>query len=395
MQEFFPNLFEDLLRAGAVPLDTSADIAWYQYGVQKHPAPCGIIMYCQQRPLLEDLIRRALLARPNVQLVENCEAVRLLTNPEQTSVTGVAIRHRGDEPRHEELTADLVIDASGRGSQAPQWLLALGSEAVEETQVKMDVGYACRLYRRSPHARRGLVIIPTLPADKRLGALFPIEDNQWIIQLGAWMHDYPPADEAGFLAFARSLGRPEIYELLQEAEPVGPIATHRLLSNRLRHYERLRHFPDGFLVMGDALCSFNPIYAQGMTVAALEAKALQRWLGHQRHAGQPAAKRSVRLQKKFAHVLTIPWFLATTEDFRFPEIEGKRVPGLRWFHRYSVQIHLLAARDPHVTRRFFEVMHMLKHPLALFSPRIVFAVFLQWMRVKKASPGGPAMSGTR
>jgi 2-polyprenyl-6-methoxyphenol hydroxylase-like FAD-dependent oxidoreductase len=180
-----------------------------------------------------------------------------------------------------EVGADLVVDASGRGSRAPDWLAALGYPRPPETTVKAFLGYASRWYTTPPGWTADwqvLTVVATPPAGKRGGIIQTIDGHQWVVTLAGAARDHPPTDEEGFRTFARSLPSPELYQAIQQAEPISPIRGDRRTENRLRHYDRPGRWPAGFLVLGDAVCSLNPVYAQGMTVAALGALVLDRSL---------------------------------------------------------------------------------------------------------------------
>jgi len=300
-------------------------------------------------------------------------------NPAGTQVMGVHIEYRDGSHTTETLPADLVVEAGGRGSRMPQWLESLGYGRVEESVVKMDVCYTTRTYRRpanAPQDWEGLLIYPTPPEQKRMGVLTHIEGDRWMVSLCGWHHDDPPTDDAGFLEYAGNLPAPDIYLAIKDAEPLTPAVSHRIPSDLRRHYERLARFPEGLAVVGDAVCSFNPIYGQGMTTAALEAKALDAALRRQvtrRTAGDITGFAS-RFRKDVAHAVTIPWLMATAEDFRYPETTGPRVPGISILHWYTNQLHDMTAYDSRVLLQFLQVMHILKSPLALFSPPIVARV---------------------
>ncbi|HEY6410912.1 MAG TPA: FAD-dependent monooxygenase, partial [Ktedonobacteraceae bacterium] len=282
--EYFPDLFATLAQDGAVPLST-VDIRRYQLGVRVAAVPSPVKSLWQSRPFLEQHVRAALLERPNVRILDGCSVTRLRTSDEQ--ITGVVLRHRSGDQREdeeEELAANLVVDASGRGSRAPQWLATLGYGQVEETSVKIDVGYASRIYRcpdQLPSDWKVLIVLGTPPDNKRAGVIFPIEGGYWMVTLGGWLRDYPPDDDAGFLDFARSLAQPDLYEAIKEAEPITPIVVYKYSANRWQRYERLSRLPEGFIVMGDAVCAFSPVYGQGMSVAAIEAKTLDTCLREQ------------------------------------------------------------------------------------------------------------------
>jgi len=386
LEELFPDLFPALIKDGSSRLDSVAEVHWYHFERWKANFPSSIELYSQSRPFLEHHVRCALAARANVRFIEGCEVARLWANGDHTRVTGVQLRHHNDEHSEENLIADLVVDASGRGSQAPQWLTSLGYTRVKESSVKVDVGYATRVYRLprqiSPEWKV-LIINPTPPTSKRGGYVFPIEGGYWMVSLAGWLRDYPPTDETAFLEFARSLPVPDLYAAIKDAEPVTPIVPHKFPANRRRHYELMPHFPEGFVVLGDAACSFNPVYGQGMTTAALEASTLRACLQQQQEQGL-RGRRNVagfahHIQKAVAKVVDVPWLLATSEDFRYPEAQGHRPVSLGLLNWYTRRVHELVADDHEAALRFYEVAHMLKPPTALFAPHILFAVlFKRW-----------------
>jgi len=374
--EYFPDLFTALIRDGAVPVGTS-DIRRYQLGMRVAAVPGPIKGLWQSRPFLEQHVRAALLVRNNVQIMDACVVTRLKRQNER--ITGVVLQHCRGQQREEELAADLVVDASGRGSRAPQWLASLGYGQVQESSVKIDVGYASRIYRcpaQLPSEWKVLIVLGPPPDNKRAGVIFPIEGGYWMVTLAGWLRDYPPDDDAGFLEFTRSLSQPDLYEAIREAEPVTPITMYKYSANRWRHYERLSRLPEGFIVMGDAVCAFSPVYGQGMSVAALEAKALDSCLCEQQYstgnthpAGFPQ-----RFQKAIAREIKTPWMLATGEDLRYPETEGRRSLRTRLFSWYIRRVIGLTASTPLVAATFFQVWHLLKPLRSLFEPRIVWAV---------------------
>jgi 2-polyprenyl-6-methoxyphenol hydroxylase-like FAD-dependent oxidoreductase len=382
LTDLFPDLFPSLLQGGATAVDFVADFHWHYFGVWKAQFSSEIISYTQSRPFLEQHVRDCLEARSNVCFVDDSEVAQLCATDDHSRITGVHLQHRNGGHREDELSADLVVDASGRGSQALQWLTALGYPRVEESRVKVDVGYATRIYRRPKQDTSSwklLFIAPSPPKGKRAGLIFPIEGDCWMVTLAGWLRDYPPNDEAGFLDYARSLPDPSLYEAIKGAEPLTPIVTHRFPANQWRHYERLSRFPEGFLILGDALCSFNPTYGQGMTVAALEASSLNTALQQQQSLRPQGDITGLahRCQKALAKVVKTPWMLATGEDFRYPETEGHRSAGTRLLNWYTARVHKLAASDHRVTLRFYEVLNMLNTPTVLFAPPILVAVLLK------------------
>ena len=259
-----------------------------------------------------------------------------------------------------------------------KWLEALGYAPPEETYVNSHLGYASPTYRRPERFDedwKGLNAQAAPPEVTRGGVLLPLEGNRWIVALSGVGGDYPPTDEAGFMDFARSLRTPMLYEAIKDAEPISDISGYRDTENRRRHYENLSRQPDNFLVTGDAASAFNPIYAQGMTTAALGVEVLEECLREQGAPNGDHAGLSKRFQKKLAKTNAASWLLATGEDFRVRGVEGGTATfATRLTHRYMDRVLVLSLRDIRIRQTFLKVFHMLKPPTALFGPSIVAKV---------------------
>ncbi len=393
LRELFPDLYTALEQEGAVPV-SSDEVQWYDGGQWKAASPNPLKSYAASRPFLEQYVRRFVEARANVRFLHGCEVNSLYANEDSKRITGVSLIRINEARREETLTADLVVDASGRGSRAPQWLASLRYGNVEEDNVTVDVGYATRTYRR-PHSFapnwKLLLIYPTPPQEKRSGLVFPIEDDCWMVTLAGRLHDYPPDDEAGFVAYARSLPEPSLYEAIKEAEPVTSIVTYKYKANRWRHYERMYRLPEGLVMLGDAVCSFNPVYGQGMSVAALEARLLDTCLRQRQKAHDNLVGLPRQFLQALANVVKTSWSLATGEDFRYPGTQGKRPFGIQLLHWYTRRVNELTASNPFVAGRFYQVLHLLKPSTTLFDPRIVWAVLHQELAQRRqTSAAAPA-----
>ena len=378
----FPGFMEDLEAAGTQVMDMSGDCAWHVAGVWRKRIHSGVSLYSQTRPLFEWRVRTRLMALPNVRILDRHEVAGFLHDAAGTRITGLRVRAPGgtEETR---LEADLVVDASGRGSRTPRWLEDLGFARVEETHFRIDVGYATRMYRKPAGfdaGWRSMIISAELPRIRRFGCLFPVEGDRWVVTLNGWLKDHPPSDEAGFLAFARSLAQPHLYEALKHAEPLGPICLHRFPHSQWRHYERLPRLPEGLVVVGDAFCSFNPVYGQGMTTSALLVELLRDCLG------QGLDGLSRRYFERAGKLLKMPWAMSTTEDLRLPELDEKRPAGSGLLHWYGERFQRLTATDAEAVRTFMEVMHMLRPPEALFSPRLIWKVLASRPTASELAP---------
>lgn len=363
----FPGFQADLLAAGAVICDITNDVRWVQGGSYSVNFKSGIDAVFISRPALEALIRQRVLALPNITLRSSCAVAALTSTADQQQVTGVTLHDR-QTGQDETLRADLVVDATGRGSQIPKWLEALGYGTPAESVVNVGVSYATRLYRRtvSDEQAKALLSVPVAPLETRGGGVFPIEGNRWIVTLSGYLGSDAPTDEQGFMDYAQSLPTPELYELLKSVEPISEITAYKYPASRRRHYEQLPRFPAGLIAVGDAVCSFNPIYGQGMTVCALEALTMDAWLRTARQQNQtPDARQFLQL---IAKVIDVPWTLAASAD------TVKAQPNL--VDRYFDRLKKTSQHDPVVNLAFIKVVQLLAPPASLFYPQIVARVLL-------------------
>lgn len=375
LQEYFPGIDEELCAGGAFMGDLGERIHWYQYGGYRLNLTSGITGMAMSRPFLEFHIRRRVLKIPNVKLLDSCAVTELVASPDKKRITGVRLAGRSAQLDSETLDADLVADASGRGSAAPKWLESLGYDRPTETEVKARIGYATREYRRLEQDEKKIrseMILPTGPSEKHGAILFPVEGDRWMMTAGGYAGDHPPADEAGLMEYVRTLSAPDIYNIVSKAEPLTEIITYKYPTSVRRHYEKLKRFPEGFLVIGDAFASFNPIYGQGMTSTAMQTHALKELLQH--HSLQGLWKPYF---KQAAKVADMPWQLAAGEDFRHPETEGKKPPFTDMINAYVAKVHKATQRDPVVYVQFLRVVNLMAVPTSLISPRILWRVLFK------------------
>jgi hypothetical protein len=248
-------------------------------------------------------------------------------------------------------------------------------------------GYASRYYRPAADFAadwKALYVQQAPPGGPRGGILQPVEGGRWLVSLVGGDGDYPPTDEAGFLAFARGLRSPALYEAIASAEPLSPIVGQRGTENRLRHYDRLGRFPDGVVALGDAVCAFNPVYGQGMSAAALGAEALDDWLWD---GGHRSPGRGRDFQRRLARATAAAWQLATGADCAFRTAEGPR-PGrvARLTGLFLAEVMRAATRRPWARRRLAEVLNLLRQPGALFGPGVLARV--AWDRLMGRADAG-------
>jgi 2-polyprenyl-6-methoxyphenol hydroxylase-like FAD-dependent oxidoreductase len=304
-------------------------------------------------------------------------------SPDQQRVTGVQIE---DRRMQQVLTfeADLVVDATGRGSPTPKWLTALGYTAPEEEIVKVGVTYTTRPYRRTVGDEQALAYLcsPVSGQERRGGSVFPIDDNRWIVTLSGRHGEAAPTDEPGFLEYARSLPSQDMYHLIQSAKPAGDIVVYKYPASRRRRYELLQHLPARLVVIGDAVCSFNPVYGQGMTVAALEAVTLQGWWQAAVARGQEPD--SLDFFQAIAQVIETPWKLSTEAEKEFlPEAQPTSWVA-KWLRSYFARLRQTSQHDPVVALAFIRVTQLLAPPASLFKPHIMGRVLFAGRRHQRA-----------
>lgn len=371
MERLFPGITRELVDAGAQTLSWTDDVRVRTvWGWFPHYQADLVGAFCS-RDLYEDVIRRRARALGSLTVLDGHEAVELISR--NGTVVGVRLRRRGvaaGPGSTIEIEGALVVDACGRSTRASTWLEQMGFGAPASTDVDPFLGYATRVYRipeQHPAPWRILLVRNRLPS-ARAGVIVPIEGGRWIVTLAGFGGDYPPQDEPGFLAFADSIDEPSFADAFREAEPLTDVIGYRRTANQWRHYERLSRWPRGFVVVGDAVCSFNPIYGQGMTLAAMGAFELGRALADE--GLTPTFGDGFR--GRLARHYRAPWLMATSEDYRYPGTKGaERSHALRLSHWYSDRVIKAAIRSEEVHYRWLRVAHLLDPPSAMVHPRIL------------------------
>lgn len=370
LERYFPGFKDELYGQGALKGDYQR-VRWFDNGVY-HTRFDGLEALVISRPRLEAHVRARLSALPNVRINDRRDVDTLAADAGR--VTGVKV---GDDV----ISADLVVDASGRGSQSPAWLEKLGFPRPPEEAVRVDLGYTTRIFQRKPDHLKGdiAVICPSAPPAKRGGVALAMEGDRWMVTLFGMLGDHPPNDDRGFLEFARSLPAPDVHEVIAQAEPLTALIPFKFPQSTRRHYESLARFPGGYLVFGDAVCSFNPIYGQGMSTAALQAAALDKCLT----AGD--AELAKRFFAAASKVIDAPWTMAVGGDLRYEDVDGPRTGMVKFVNWYIGKLHIAAAGDPAVARAFHRVANLLDPPPSLMQPAIAFRILQGNMR-KPAAP---------
>ncbi len=381
MEGLFPGLENDLVDHGTLQFDMAQDAQIrFKEGWAKRIFS-DMTVFSMSRPLLEGRVRAWVLANPFITVRDGYDVLGFTAYG--GLVTGVRLRQRGTQETS-FLSADLVVDASGRASKTPEWLEAIGFPKPEETEIDAFVGYATRWYEIPADAARdwqAMWVQSVAPIMPRGGIILPVEGNRWQVTLFGIGKDYPPTDDDGFLAFAHSLATKRLYDAIKAAKPLTPVHGYRNTVNRMRHYDKLARFPERLIVIGDAYAHFNPTYAQGMTVAALSADALAQVLDR-RHGALPGLGRE--FQKRAAKVLAPAWTMTTTEDLRWSTtVGGTHNLMTRIMHWYTGSVLALVSQDEEVFKAFLPVQHMLKPGTALFAPSIFRKVIAYTLKQRR------------
>ncbi|MDX3572024.1 FAD-dependent oxidoreductase [Streptomyces sp. ID05-47C] len=368
LEELFPTLLDDM-RLAELPVGDLGEQRWYFNARRFRPKRTGLSSVTARRPVLEEYFRAKVAALPNVTFLERTELLGLLSTPDSGRVTGVRLRPTaaaGDAEDAFELYADLLVDATGRGSRTPVWLEELGYERPAEQRMTIGLAYTTRLYRSRPEMLDGTQFINSIASREspRGGFFGQVDRDTCILSLTGMHGDHAPTDPDGFLAFARSLPITDIYDRILDAEPLTEPVSIRFPASVRRYYERLSRLPERLLVLGDAVCSLNPNYSQGMTVAAMEVMALRAHLAR----GTPS---SVPFMRDVGRIVDRPWFLSTTSDLKYAGAKGPRPLTARVGNAYVTRLHHAAARDPAVTDALMRVAGLVDGPAALTHPRVL------------------------
>jgi 2-polyprenyl-6-methoxyphenol hydroxylase-like FAD-dependent oxidoreductase len=361
LSELFPGFEQDLARAGAVPLRVGLDVRIERPGYDPFPQrDLGWCSYAVSRPTIERAVRRRVESRANTTLRQRCRVQEVLASPNGEAVTGV--RYENGNGASETMAADLVVDASGRGALTLALLQSIGRPLPEETTIGIDLGYATCIFAvpdDAPTDWKGVMTFGQAPQNSRGGLMLPLEGNRWMATIGGRHGDVPTGDADGFLTYARALRTPTIYNAINRAKHLDGVARYGFPESVRRHFERLDVFPRGLLPIGDVICRFNPVYGQGMSVAALEACLVRRLLERPGGDSDPIAGLAPTFFAEVQTLIETPWSVAIL-DFVFPDTRGQRPADFETTLKFGIALTRLAAEDPAVHKLTAEVQNLLK-----------------------------------
>ena len=367
LEDLFPGFVTEAEAAGAQSTDALGQVRLLLSGQRLLQTDIGLRSLLCGRPLLESLVRARVRASGGVRFLERHDVVGLAATADGQRVTGVRIQADGSG-QETTVDADVVLDATGRGSRAPVWLEQLGHGRVDVDKVQVGLAYATRTYHLPPGAmgKDQLILNNATPDNQRAAVLAEQENGLARLTLAGMLGDRPPLDPEAFNAFAASLRFPDIFEAIRDAEPLDEPVGFQYPANVRRRYERIRSFPDGFLVLGDAVSAFNPVYGQGMTSAAMQAEAMRAVLADDKPLTWRGYFRAI------AKAVNPPWQISAGGDLAFPDVRGRRTPAVRMINAYLPKVHAAAAHDVDMAVAFIRVGSLMDRPESLLRPDIVF-----------------------
>jgi 2-polyprenyl-6-methoxyphenol hydroxylase-like FAD-dependent oxidoreductase len=395
IDELFPGILNELGAAGAPVLD-DGDLSKIWMSVGGHQLirvgtardQQAMTMYVPSRPFLECHVRRRLRAVPNVTILSGLDAAEMTSSADRNRVTGVRVVNR-ESGAEQELTADLVIDAMGRGAHTPNLLESLGYGRPIEDQIVMRTCYVSQPLRIPPGLVEQLVAVGAAPGRPTGMFLLGYENDTWIFTVFGMVGHEPPGDLAGMLSFAQEYTPAHVLAAVRAAEPLGEVIRHRMPSSQWRRYDKMRRFPEGLLVCGDAICSFDPIYGQGMTVSALDAVALRDCLVRSRH---DLARRYFRAAAKS---IGVAWRMGAGSDLAFPEVQGRRSLSMRMTNRLADWVLTACESDAVVVEKFFRVNNLIDPPVRLMHPSFISRVAAVNLRRRQGDHATSATAAAR
>ncbi len=372
IEELFPGILDELVVDGAHYLD-GRDLSRLHYNVGGHlmvrsGSATSFTAYCATRPFLEEHVRARVLSIPNVTLLDEHDIVELTSTLDHHRITGARVvnRRTGEDAT---LSADLVVDATGRGARTPTWLDSLGYDRPPEDHVVVHLTYVSQLLRMAPDALHELGFVIGIPPGRPNGlGLVHCENDTWLFTVMGIAGCEAPCDLAAMCEFVEDYAPAHLLDAVRAAEPIGEPVRHRQPSSQWRRYDKVRRFPEGLLVTGDAICSFNPIYGQGMTVAALEALALRDCLSC---GTRDLARRFFRAA---AAPIRQAWQLSANPDLALPEIDGTPTLLARLLNVYVDRVLTAAECDASTFNQFMRVTSLVDPATRLLRPAFMWRV---------------------
>ena len=365
LNDLFPGFSDELIKLGNISVNQTAGLKWFHHGVWKYSQPTETELNIQSRWHIEGLIRRYLKKIPNIKFI-HCKVNDLIIDQQLT---------KGVVCGSQQYQADLVMDCSGQANQIRNWFKEHDFPNPPELRIKINLKYSSYLYKREESHNsdwQAIAIYPEAPLGNKSGVMFPIVDEEhgpcWLVTAVGRNGEYPGSNHEEFIEFIKDLDQPDLYEFIHNLSPLSDKGSHTSFKENIRSYfDHMVNYPVAFLPCGDSFGRINPIFGQGMSIAALEAEILQKSINE---VNDIKTLTSLYL-KRVGCFFDIPWFLVNCEDWRYPNVPGrsKEIKFINWF---TGKLHKLCAKDKQIVTEMYNVLHLNKKPSALFKPSIVF-----------------------
>ncbi|PGN12883.1 glutamate synthase [Bacillus cereus] len=374
IEELFPNITNELIEAGSIINNFTRDLKWHQFGLWKQPFIGEVHMIQQSRPLLEWHIQKRIHQISNITIKYETLVKGLLVDAKLNKVCGVKVKYL-ETNTQEEVHADLVVDASGFGSKSIEWLREYEIK-VQEEKVRIDLFYATKMFKLKENEELdccNMLMSPSFP-DNPYGVLIQtIEDNRYFVTFSGYANEKAPQTDDEFYDFAENLSISNVTDFLNKAEGITDIKTYKIPYQVRRRFDLANNVPEGLLVIGDAQCRFDPVFGQGVSVAAMEAHQLQLLLQDRKQLDKTFTQ---QFYKKAATIIETPWDMTTTEISRHPQLKRELTTKQKFQLWYTKQIYRLSASNSDVYIRLVRVMNLIRSPFHLFHPKVLLSVLL-------------------
>ncbi|CAG9614889.1 hypothetical protein BACCIP111899_04122 [Bacillus rhizoplanae] len=373
LEELFPQIISQLIEDKSIVNNFTQDVKWHHFSYWKPQFTGDLTMVQQSRPMFEWHLKRRIDQVSNIVTRYRMMVEQILIDEEHNQVYGVRVKNL-ETGAEEEIHANVVVDASGFGSKSVEWLQTHGIQ-VKEEKVWIQLFYATRVFRLKTKKRLdwcNLLVSPSFPENSYGALIQTIEDDRFYVTFSGYANERAPQTDEEFFAYAQKLPVPDVRSFLEIAEPLSDIRIHKIPYQVRRRFDLVRHVPEGFLVIGDAHCRFDPVFGQGISVAAMEALELERCLRENKHLEKGF---TYKFHKRISKLIATPWEMTTTEAFRVSNIKGDRPlmqPFKQW---YTKKVYRLSAFNPEIYIRLVNVMNLIRSPLHLFHPKVLFAIF--------------------
>lgn len=375
IEELFPNITNELIEAGSIENNFTRDLKWHQFGLWKQPFIGEVQMIQQSRLLLEWHIQKRIDQILNITTKYETLVEGLLVDVKIHKVCGVKVKCL-ETGMQEEIHADIIVDASGFGSKSIEWLREYNIE-VQEVKVRIDLFYTTKMFQLKENETLNccnMLMSPSFP-DNPYGVLIQtIEDNRYFVTFSGYANEKAPQTDEEFYNFAENLSISNVTDFLNKAEAISHIKTYKIPYQVRRRFDLVNNLPERLLVVGDAHCRFDPVFGQGVSVAAMEAHQLQLLLQRRQKLDKTFTQ---QFYKETAHIIQTPWEMTTTEISRHPQLKRELTIKQKFQLWYTKQIYQLSATDSDVYIRLVRVMNLIRSPFHLFHPKVLLAVLLK------------------